>query len=243
MADSNLKQKKLTISAGDLNSCPRGVYYKKKNTPEPLVHPKIAEIWQLFGRLQEMGQAVQKTITQEWQSKGVLLSPERFIPWNDFVTGKYDAIVKVDGKPVLYEIKRAGKAIRESKTPVFYDEHRFQLIIYHYFLKKNFPGLIPRILYGDLKSGFRLEIPVDYTEDEVLALLDKAKKLKENIENDILPDCLEKFSMNKLTGKYDISMSAITCKYHGLCLEDEQWYTKALEELKEKLKAGENDVS
>lgn len=239
MAESNIKQKKLTISAGDLNSCPRGVYYKKRQTPEPLVHPKIAEIWQLFGRLQEMGQVVQKTITQQWISDGSLLSPERFIPWNDYVTGKYDAIVKVDGKPVLYEIKRAGKAIREAKTPVFYDEHRLQLIIYHYFLKRNFPGLTPKLLYADSK-GYRIEIPVDYEEKEVLDLLNKAKKLKENIETNIPPDCLETISISKFTGKHEIAMSAIICKYHGLCLEDDHWYTKALEELKNKLEAGEN---
>ncbi len=239
MAESNSKQKKLTISAGDLNSCPRGVYYKKKGTPEPLVHPKIAEIWQLFGRLQEMGQVVQKSVTQEWISNGSLLSPERFIPWNDYVTGKYDAIVKVGGKPVLYEIKRAGKAIRESKTPAYYNEHRNQLIIYHYFLKRNFPGLAPKLLYADSK-GYRLEIPVDYEEKEVLALLEKAKKLKEAIENNILPDLLEMFSISKFTGKKEIAMSAITCRYHGLCLEDDRWYPKALEEVAKMLKAGEN---
>jgi len=232
--------KKLTISAGDLNSCPRGVYYKKKKTPEPLVHPKIAEIWQLFGRLQEMGQVVQKSITQEWIADGSLLSPERFIPWNDYLTGKYDAIVKVDGKPVLYEIKRAGKAIRESKTPMYYDEHRLQLIIYHYFLKRNFPGLTPKLLYADSK-GFRLEFPVNYEEREVLALLEKAKKLKEDIENEILPDHLETISINKFTGNHEVSISAITCKYHGLCLEDDHWYSKALEEIENKVKkAGEN---
>lgn len=87
--------KRLTISTGDLASCPRGVYYKKKKTPEPLVHPKIAQTWQLFGMLAEKGKLIQQRITEEWQSQGVLLSPERFIPWNDFVTGKYDAIVKL----------------------------------------------------------------------------------------------------------------------------------------------------
>lgn len=237
MTESNLKLqvRKLTISASDLNACPRGVYYKKKKTPEPLVHPKIAEIWQLFGRLQEMGQVVQKSVTQEWISNGSLLSPERFIPWNDYVTGKYDAIVKVDGKPVLYEIKRAAKAIRESKKPIFYDGHRSQLIIYHYFLKRNFPGLISKLLYADSK-GFRIEIPVNYEEKEVLGLLEKAKRLKESIENDILPDCLEIISTNKFTGEKEVSMSAITCKYHGLCLGDDHWYTKALE----KIKGGEN---
>lgn len=225
------KIKKLTISAGDLNSCPRGVYYRKKNTPEPLVHPKIAEIWQLFGRLQEMGQRVQKQIVQEWVSDGLLLSPERFIPWNDIVTGKYDAIVKIDGKPVLYEIKRAGKAIKESKTPQYYDEHRLQLIIYHYFLKRNFPGLLPRLLYSDPSKGFRLEIPIDYEDKEVISLLEIAKKLKESIENDVLPNCKDTISINKFTGKKDVAMSAITCKYHGLCLEDDHWYTKALEKV------------
>ena len=169
---------------------------------------------------------------QEWISDGSLLSPERFIPWNDFVTGKFDAIRKVDGKPVLYEIKRAGKAIKESKAGQYYNEHRFQLIIYHHFLKRNFPGLIPKILYADPSKGFKREILVDYEEKEVLDLLEKAKKLKDSIENNLLPDCKETISINKFTGKKDITMSAITCKYHGLCLEDDHWYPKALEEIK-----------
>lgn len=226
------KTKKLTISAGDLTSCPRGVYYKKKETPEPLVHPKIAELWELFGRLQEMGRLVQKQVTQGWVEDGSLLSPERFIPWNDFVTGRYDAIVKIDGKPVLYEIKRAGKAIKDSKIPQYYDEHRQQLMVYHHFLKKNFTGLIPRLLYADPQKGFRLEIPIDYEEREILDLLERAKGLKESIEKNQLPTCFELFSVNKFSGKKDIAMSAITCHYHGLCLEDDHWYTKALEELK-----------
>lgn len=237
------KIKKLTISAGDLNSCPRGVYYRKKNTPEPLVHPKIAEIWQLFGRLQEMGQVIQKLVTEDWKARNMLLSPERFIPWNDYVTGKYDAIVRVDEKPVLYEIKRASKNIRESKVPQYYDEHRHQLIIYHYFLKRNFPGLTARLLYVDKSSGKRIEIPIDYEEKEVLNLLEKAKRLKESIEQDILPDCISTISINKFTGKHEVAMSAITCKYHGLCLEDDHWYTKALEEVEKMLKKdGENNA-
>lgn len=224
--------KKLTISASDLNSCPRGVYYKKKKHPEPLVHPKIADIWQLFGKLQEMGQEIQKKVVEEWRVNGILLSPERFIPWNDYVTGKYDAIVKIDGKPVLYEIKRASKNIREAKTPQYYDEHRVQLILYYHFLKRNFPGLTARLLYYDKSTENRIEFTIDYEGKEILELLERAKKLREAIQNDILPNPVETLSLNKFTKKYDVSMAAITCKYHGLCLEDDHWYEKALEEVK-----------
>lgn len=228
--------KRLTISAGDLTSCPRGVYYKKKKTPEPLVHPKIAQTWQLFGMLAEKGKLIQKKIMEEWQSQGVLLSPERFIPWNDFVSGKYDAIVKIDGELILYEVKGGGKAVFNNKLqkPEPYDEHRLQVILYHYFLKRNFPGLKPRILYIERSGERRLELPIKYEESEVLNLLEKAKTLKESIESDVLPEPVKTITWNKFLQKHDISMAAITCKYHALCLEDDHWYTKAVGEVTNK---------
>lgn len=228
--------KRLTISAGDLTSCPRGVYYKKKKTPEPLVHPKIAQIWQLFGMLAEKGKIIQQRVMREWQSQGVLLSPERFIPWNDFISGKYDAIVRIDGEMILYEVKGGGKAVFNNKLekPEPYDEHRLQVILYHYFLKGNFPGLKPRILYVERSGDRRLEIPIEYEDQEILILLEKAKVLKESIESDVLPEPTKTIAWNKFLKKHDISMAAITCKYHALCLKDDHWYTKAIEEATKK---------
>ena len=232
----NQVAKRLTISAGDITSCPRGVYYKKKKTPEPLVHPKIAETWQLFGMLAEKGKIIQQRITEEWRSKNILISPERFIPWNDFVSGKYDAIVRIDGELVLYEVKGGGKAVFNNKLekPEPYDEHRFQVILYHYFLKRNFPGLKPRILYIERSGERRLELPIEYEEQEALDLLEKAKVLKELIETDVLPEPKKTISWNKFLQKHDISMAAITCRYHGLCLNDDHWYPKALQEVAKK---------
>lgn len=226
---------KIRISAGDLTSCPRGVYYKKKKTELPLVHPKIAEIWQLFGRLSEQGQKIQKMMVEEWSKNGVLISPERFIPWNDFdITGKYDAIIKKDGEFVLYEVKGGGKMIFDNDLdkPEPFDEHRLQVIIYHYFLRKNFPGLKTKILYVSRSNGDRLELPIEYDDEEIQAFLNKARLLKESIENDMIPDPIETISWNKFKKSKDISMAAITCKYHSLCLEDDHWYPKALEEVK-----------
>lgn len=215
-------------------SCPRGVFYKKKKEPQPLVHPKIAELWQLFGRLQEQGQKIQQMITREFQEKGLLISPEKFIPWNDYrLTGKYDAICRINGEFVLYEIKGAGSTILEyakNRAPEPYGEHRIQVIIYHYFLRKNFPGIKPRILYVGRKTNERLEIPIEYEETEALKILEEAKNLLDSIEKDELPPMPETISFNKFTGKFDISMKALTCKHHALCLNDEHWYEKAMQE-------------
>lgn len=228
--------KRLTISTGDLTSCPRGVYYKKKKTPEPLVHPKIAQTWQLFGMLAEKGKIIQQKVTQEWQDQGSLISPERFIPWNDFVSGKYDAIVRVNGEFILYEVKGGGKAVFNNNLdkPEPYDEHRLQVTLYHHFLKHNFPGLKPRILYVERSGERRLELPIEYEESEVLSLLGKAKTLKEFIESNVLPEPIKTITWNKFMQKHDISMAAITCKYHALCLKDDHWYTKAVEEVNKK---------
>jgi len=233
---------KFYVTAGDLTSCPRGVFYKKKKTPLPLVHPKIAEIWQLFGRLQEQGQKIQKALTLEWQERQVLVSPERFIPWNEYgITGKYDAIVKEEDRFVLYEVKGAGKAIFDNslETPQPYDEHRKQVIIYHYFLKERFPKLTAKILYVERGGERRLEIPIDYSEEEFSQLAKSAKDLIEAIVNDQPPKPAETIVWNKFLNKYDINMAAITCRWHALCLGNDHWYEEALQQLEKLSKKDE----
>ncbi len=228
---------KFYLSAHDLTSCPRGVYYKKKKTPLPLVDPKIAEIMQLFGKLMEMGQQIQKMVTREWLDKNILVSPERFIPWNDYgITGKYDGIVRINGQFILYEVKGGGKQIFDNdfEEPEPFDEHRLQVAIYHYFLKKNYPDLKTYILYVERSGSRRLEIPIEYEEKEMLAIINKVKLLQESLEKNILPDPAQTIAWNKFQKKDDINMAALTCKYHALCLQDDYWYPKALVELKQK---------
>lgn len=134
---------------------------------------------------------------------------------------------------VLYEVKGGGKTVFNNtlEKPEPYDEHRLQVMLYHYFLKRNFPGLKPRILYVERSGDRRLEIPIEYEEPEILSLLQKAKVLKESIESNVLPEPTKTIAWNKFLQKHDISMAAITCKYHALCLKDDHWYTKAVEEM------------
>lgn len=229
-----IPRNKFYISAHDVTSCARGVYYKKKKTPLPLAHPKIAEIMQLFGKLMEKGQQIQKMVTNEWQTKNILISPERFIPWNDYgITGKYDGIVRINGQFILYEIKGGGKQIFEDnfEKPEPFDEHKIQVMIYHYFLKKNFPGLKARILYVERSGDKRLEIPIQYEEKDFLSVIEKVKRLQESFEKEVLPEPAPTIVWNKFQKKNDINMAALTCKYHAICLQDDHWYPKALEKL------------
>lgn len=234
--NNNSKLKVIRVSPGNLNSCWRGVYYEKKAFPKPLVHPDIASIWQLFGQLMEMGKRVQQQVRAEWQNQGVLLSSEKWVPWNDFgLSGRYDAICKVDGKLILYEIKGVKldflNFVKKTKTPR--EEHRKQLIIYHFLLKKNFPQLEPHLLYVDRKMGERYSLPIQYQEDEVLELINQVKELKRAIDEEKLPKVAETVILNFYTNKYDVSMQALTCKYHALCLEDDHWYEKAKKKVQE----------
>jgi len=234
-----IPRNKFYISANDLTSCPSGVFYKKKKTPLPLVHPRIAEIWQVFGRLQEKGQKIQKMVMEEWQRGNVLVSPERFIPWNDFgITGKYDAIVRINGEFILYEIKGAGKQIfdNELDKPEPFDAHRSQVIIYHYFLRKNFPGIKAKILYVERSGDRRLEITIEYEDKEFLKNLEIVKSFQEALDKDIPQQPKPTIAWNKFQNRYDLSMAAITCKYHALCLKDDKWYEKAVLEVREKNK-------
>lgn len=233
-------EKSVTISATDITNCLRGVVFKKQQRVAPPLHPEVQKTLDFFRTLADLGQRIQERLTQFWREKGSLVSSGDFIPSEAHgFTGRFDAICTIGGKLVLYEVKGAGasffQSAKERKEPRSY--HRLQLMIYHRALRDRFPDLAPRILYVARKpfaeSGklAGVEIPIRYTEEDFQKALGDANAVRAALTDGPLPPAAPVIEQDPVTGRRDVSLNAITCRHHALCVEDPDWYVKAKREL------------
>lgn len=238
--------RKLTFSAWDIISCHRGVYYKKKRVPLPLIHPEVAKIRENYARVAEVGKQIQQRLRRKWMAEHVLLAAENKIPNDWDLWCKFDALCKINGQLILYEIKGVGEDFfeRVRQTGVPRKDNRIQLIIYHHLLRSKYPDLKPILLYVNRKDPDQiLEIPVEYSEDEVESLHQTVLMLKEGIEKETPPEPVNNITLESYEERYMVNPVAITCDYHGICSGDDYWYPKAVEEIERlnwsKIKSGE----
>jgi hypothetical protein len=227
------KTAKLYFSAWDIISCPRGVYYKKKKIPLPFLHPEVVKIRENYVRVAEAGKLIQQRLRSKWMADRVLLAAENKIPndWNLWC--KFDALCRINGQLILYEIKGVGEEffdrIRQTGKPR--EDNRIQIMIYHHFLQSKYPSLKPVLLYVNRKNPDEtLEIPVEYSEDEIESLHEKVLMLKEGIEKEIPPEPIENIVFDSYEKRYMVNPVAITCDYHGICSSDDYWFPRAEEE-------------
>lgn len=226
--------KKLHFSAWDIISCPRGVYYKKKRLPLPLLHPEIVKIRENYARVAEAGRLIQQGLRRKWIAERVLLAAENKIHNDWDLWCKFDALCKINGQLVLYEIKGVGedffKRIRQTGEPR--KDNRVQLIIYHHFLRQKYPELKPILLYVNRKDPEQiLEIPIQYSEDDLEEIHKTVLMLKESVEKDTPPEPIENIILDPFKNRYMVNPVAITCEYHSLCNDDDYWYPKASEKI------------
>ncbi len=225
---------RLYFSAWDILSCPLGVYYKKKKFPLPLVHPEIARIRENYARVAEAGRLIQQKLRRKWMADHVLLAAENKIPNDWDLWCKFDALCKINGKLILYEIKGVGEDFFEriKRTGEPRKDNRIQLIIYHNFLRQKYPELKSILLYVNRKDPEQtLEIPLEYSNDEVEEIHHKVLALKDSIEKEIPPEPAGNITFDPYENRYMVNPVAITCEYHGLCNGDDYWYPKAEEKV------------
>lgn len=226
---------KLYFSAGDIISCPRGVYYKKRKFPLPFLHPEVVKIKENFARVAEAGKQIQQRLRRKWMSDHVLLAAENKIPNDWGLWCRFDALCRINGQLILYEIKGVSEDFFEriKKTGEPRKDNRIQLILYHYFLSSKYPNLKPILIYVNRKDPDQiLEIPVEYSEQELESIHQTVLRLKEGIEKEIPPEPVENIIFDTYEKIYVVNPVAITCDYHGICSDDDYWYPKAYEKAK-----------
>ncbi|MDO8435561.1 MAG: hypothetical protein Q7S89_02665 [bacterium] len=232
--------KPFTISVGSLTSCLRGVVYEKQGVAHPPLHPEIVKTLDLFRTFAELGQKIQKQLYAFWLQKGSLVRTEDWIPRTPSgFTGKFDAICTIGGKTVLYEIKGAGKSffawVKEHKKPR--PEHAFQVLTYYHLFKDAYPDLEPRILYvsrNALKYDNALrgvEVPIEISDDQFEEAKRRADLVRAALAGGELPPPTPAIVKSFPEETMNVDLSALTCRHHALCLEDENWYAKAMREL------------
>jgi len=228
-----------TISATDITNCLRGVIYKKQGKDAPALRPEIKKTLEFFSTLGDLGRQIESEIIKFWLKNDRLLNAGEFIPYTALgFTGKYDAICKIKGKSILFEIKGVGKSFFEKvsndRLPRSYN--KVQTMIYHRALLGKYPDIEPHILYvsrdefkkGNLKS---IDIPITYSDEEFNEVIKKADLVRLALNGGELPPPTPAIEFNSERNINDISMNAITCRHHALCLDDPDWYVHALQKL------------
>ena len=240
-----------TISATAVTGCLRGVVFAKQGAIAPPLHPEIRERLDLFRTFAEVGQRIQSAVRTFWQSKGVLEQEEEWIPRTDAgFTGKFDAICRINGRPVVYEIKGSSKSffawVSAHRQPR--PEHRVQVMLYHRLLAPSLPDLDARLLYVSRNAFTRdrtlrgVEVPITYTENDFQSVVAQAAAVRDALQGGDLPVPAPAIDTAWPDERRDVSLKAMMCRHHALCLDNENWYTDAQTELGRTPTSPDHDV-
>lgn len=168
----------------DVGKCPRSVFFKFKNAPGEKMDPRILRIF-------EVGESFHRNIFNILYRLKIGLTTEVNIPTQEIISGRADAILCIDNKNYVLDIKSMNSMIfRKLTEPKKENVYQVQLYL-HYFNIKN--GIL---LYIDKDQQNIKEFPVNYDEKLVLSLLRSFEDLKEKIDSNIIPAKLPDYNQN-----------------------------------------------
>ena len=169
----NKDRKKFWIS--EAGKCARSIYFYFKKFPKKEKDARIL-------RIMDHGDYTHMRIMSVLFALGLVKATEIEIPAQEIVSGRADAIVNIDGKPNVVEIKSISSyGFQKLDNPR--REHLCQVQLYmHYF--KIPTGIL---IYENKDNQDLKEFKVDYDEKIAKNLLEEFEILKHMIENNILP--------------------------------------------------------
>ncbi|HEB01496.1 MAG TPA: Dna2/Cas4 domain-containing protein [Candidatus Portnoybacteria bacterium] len=160
----------------DAGKCPRQVYFKFKKAPKKDLDAKTLRIF-------DHGNYTHLRIMGTLFSLGLVQGSEITIPKQEIINGRADAIISLDNKPYVIEIKTASSYKFDSLTQPESD-HLGQIQLYlHFFNIKD--GIL---IYENKNTQELKEFSIKYDQKLVEELLENFKKLKEKIDNNIIPE-------------------------------------------------------
>ena len=159
----------------DAGKCPRAIYFKFKKVPKKEPEPRVLRIF-------DNGDYTHMRIMSVLFGLGVVRSTEIKIPAQKIISGRADAIIDIDGKPYIVEIKSSSQ-YKFNKLSEPEPDHLKQIQLYLYFFK------IPQgILLYEYKNTQNLkEFSIEYDPFLVQNVLKNFEALKEQIDKDIIP--------------------------------------------------------
>lgn len=159
----------------DSAKCPRALYFKFKKYPKKDPEPRVLRIF-------DNGDYTHMRIATVLFGLGIIRAVEIKIPPQEIISGRADAIIDIEGKPYVLEIKSiASYKFQKLENPE--PDHIKQIQLYmHYF---KIPDGI--LLYEDKDKQALKEFSVKYDPFIIQDVLKNFKQLKEQIDKNILP--------------------------------------------------------
>lgn len=177
-------QKKFWIS--DAGECPRAIFFKFKEAPQRELEPHVLRIF-------ERGDYIHERIRRVLFAKGLIQASEVEIPPEEFISGKADAILNLNGELYILDIKSVdGRKFQAIKDEPFI-ENVYQLQLYLHFFKIK-KGIL---LYESKDSSELKEFLIEYNPEMVEKLLFAIESLLQKIEKNIIPKRLSDYPNNR----------------------------------------------
>lgn len=179
----------------DAGKCPRQIYFKFKKYPRQEPEPRILRIF-------DHGDYTHMRIMSTLFGLGIVRAVEIKIPPQEIISGRSDAIISIDGKPYVVEIKSISQ-YKFQKLAAPEQDHMKQIQLYlHYF--KITDGIV---IYEDKNTQELKEFLVKYDSRLVQDVLEEFEALKEQIKKDAIPPAPK--NLERWRCEY--------CEYHNEC--------------------------
>jgi len=155
--------------------CARQIYFSFKKFPKKAKDARVL-------RIMDHGDYTHMRIMSVLFALGLVKATEIEIPSQEIVSGRADAIVNIEGKPVVVEIKSISSyGFQKLEKPR--REHLCQVQLYlHYF---KIPSGI--LIYENKDNQDLKEFRVEYDEKISKSLIEEFEIIKHMIENNIVP--------------------------------------------------------
>lgn len=198
---SRQKDRKPThFYASGINKCPRQMFFDFKKAPKKDLDANILRLFELGNRVHQM------IVDAMVSAKDIeVIAAEINIPPQELVSGRVDAIIKIEDELIVLDIKsingRAFGYLKEAK-----EDHilQIQLYLYYYKIQKGM------LLYVDKDTLRMKEYIVEYDETVVKNLLEELAILRKQIENNEVPERLS---------NYPTFWKCKYCAYRRICKE------------------------
>lgn len=177
--DSFEERERSYFYVSDVGKCPRALYFHFKNAPREKPDPRVLRVF-------DQGDYIHMRLMSVLFGLGIVRAVEIRMPPNDLIHGRADAIISLDNKPYVVELKSsAGFKFRRMNEPQA--DHVKQIQLYmHYFE-------VPRgiLLYENKDTQELKDFLVEYEADLTEELISNFQFLREQIEKDIIPEIPE----------------------------------------------------
>ena len=167
-------KEKTAFWVSDAGKCPRAVWFSRKGYPKKPTEPR-------FMRVFEHGNHTHMRIMSVLFSLGLVNAVEISIPENEFIHGRADAIISMDGEPYVIEIKSVNTMKFRKEEPDADHVKQLQLYLHFFKIKKGI------LVYENKDTQALKEFAVEYDEAFVRDIISFFNELKEKVDKDIIP--------------------------------------------------------